>query len=108
MAEAAALARRIQVELAPLSISKLDRSPVTVADFAAQALVGRLFESRWPAECLVAEEDSTLLRSPQGSRVLDSITRFLNKSSPEASPDQVCASTANNPPPASKPTSSGA
>lgn len=35
------LARQVQVELVGASLSKSDRSPVTVADFAVQALVGR-------------------------------------------------------------------
>ena len=40
--QASLLVRRIQAELVSPALTKDDRSPVTVADFAAQAMVGYL------------------------------------------------------------------
>ncbi|HPC06269.1 MAG TPA: hypothetical protein PLI60_06065, partial [Anaerolineaceae bacterium] len=56
--QASLLIRHIQAELAPRAAIKADRSPVTVADFSAQALVGRLLAQRLPGESLVGEESS--------------------------------------------------
>ena len=39
--EASMLARRVQRDLVSPALTKDDRSPVTVADFAAQAVVGK-------------------------------------------------------------------
>ncbi len=51
------------------TLDKSDRSPVTVADFASQALVVRELAERFPDDPLVAEEDSARLREP-GNRAL--------------------------------------
>jgi HAL2 family 3'(2'),5'-bisphosphate nucleotidase len=45
------------------SVSKDDRSPVTVADFAAQAIVSIILKKHTPEIPLVGEEDATLLRN---------------------------------------------
>ena len=44
--QAASLAAEIQGEMISQALTKDDRSPVTVADFAAQAVVGYLLEDR--------------------------------------------------------------
>jgi len=56
----------IQAEMVTPALTKEDRSPVTVADFASQALVGKLLEEAFPTDTLVGEEDSTVLRQPEG------------------------------------------
>lgn len=61
--EAALLAREIQRQSASGPLSKEDRSPVTVADFSVQALIGRRLAEAFPDEPLVAEEESDLLAS---------------------------------------------
>lgn len=74
--EASLLTRQIQSDAGGGALEKSDRSPVTVADFAAQAVVaGRLATSQ-PDWVLVAEEDSDLLAtSPEiCRRVLDYVT----------------------------------
>ena len=74
---AAGLVRRIQSEMVVESLSKQDRSPVTVADFSSQALVGWLLSRHFPDDPLVAEEDSTVLsKSPDGN-ILEQVARYV-------------------------------
>ncbi len=62
------LARVIQQRLAQPALAKEDRSPVTVADFAVQSLVGWLLERKLGFDTLVAEEDTQLLRAEDGGK----------------------------------------
>ncbi len=79
VSQAARLARRIQQERNDHALFKDDRSPVTVADFAVQALTGQLLEQRFPDDPLVAEEDSAALRAESGSATLDSLLGYLGQ-----------------------------
>ena len=88
---ASLLVRQVQAELVTPALTKDDRSPVTVADFAAQALVGRLLAETFPQDWLVAEEDSTALGAPEAARTLDQVTYFVRRALPSATPDKVCA-----------------
>jgi len=57
------------------TLSKEDRSPVTIADFAAQAIVHRHLRNAWPGALIVAEEDAeTLTSSPS---IADGVLRHL-------------------------------
>ena len=85
--QAALLARRIQAEMISPALQKNDRSPVTVADFAIQALVARRLMEAFPADRLVAEEDSSALKD---SPLLDQVTAFVSTLVPEAGPQAVC------------------
>lgn len=46
-----------------LSASKTDNTPVTVADFAVQALVIDVLSTAFPSDQFIAEEDSAMVRS---------------------------------------------
>jgi 3'(2'), 5'-bisphosphate nucleotidase len=72
------------------ALTKDDRSPVTVADFAAQAVVGYLLDQYFPGEKLVGEEQSDFLRSPEQIEILTAVTEFVKLVVPEASNQQVC------------------
>ena len=62
--EASRLTRAVQARLDDGSrLTKDDRSPVTVADFGAQALVASHLQRAFPADPVVGEEDSSALRS---------------------------------------------
>ena len=87
---ASRLVRQVQVELVAAAITKEDRSPVTVADFAAQALIGRLLEQQFPEDPLVGEEDSSVLRTPEQADELSKITHYAGLYTGGASPDEVC------------------
>jgi 3'(2'), 5'-bisphosphate nucleotidase len=83
------LARRIQDELATASIEKDDRSPVTVADFAVQAWIGRCLGQSFPGEMLVGEESAELLRRTGQGQLIEHITGLLADMDPEAQADDV-------------------
>ena len=85
------LVKLIQTELVTPALTKQDRSPVTVADFASQALVAKLLEEYFPTDPLVGEEDSTALRQPEERHTLEQVTRFVSRFIPNTSPGQVCA-----------------
>lgn len=88
--KAAGVVRRVQAELAATSLTKDDRSPVTVADFAAQAVVARHLARTFPGQPLVAEESAAALREDEGHTVCQQVTRFVRQIEPEASADEVC------------------
>jgi 3'(2'), 5'-bisphosphate nucleotidase len=88
--QAASLAADIQREMVSQALTKDDRSPVTVADFAAQAVVGYLLENTFPGALLVGEEASAVLRSPQERDTLEKITFFVERLIPGVTPEEVC------------------
>lgn len=69
-------------------LDKHDRSPVTVADFGAQAIVCRHIEAVFPQDVIVAEEDSAMLR--QNNDHLAAVTRFVRAEIDEAAEKTVC------------------
>jgi len=75
--KAAQLARRIRASMPAESVTKDDLSPVTVADFALQALVARDLEETFPGDPLVAEERAADLRSSPA--VLETVTGFVRE-----------------------------
>ncbi len=73
------------------TVSKRDRSPVTVADFGAQAVVLQALADAFPEDCVVAEEDSDALRTDSGEVLLHTVTRHVQAILPELSQDQMLA-----------------
>jgi 3'(2'), 5'-bisphosphate nucleotidase len=91
VAEASKLARNIQNELVTPALIKGDKSPVTVADFAVQALVSyRLHHFLGDAAVLVGEENASALRTKDGCATLDVVTHFVRSAIPDATSDKVC------------------
>lgn len=88
--QAARLVKMIQTEMVSPALTKDDHSPVTVADFAAQALVGSLLEARFPDDLLVAEECSTTLHEPAYSGTLEQIQWHLSRIKPTATSENIC------------------
>ena len=88
--EASLLARRIQREMVSGTLSKDDRSPVTVADFAVQAVVARRLAESLPGSTLIGEENADALRLEEGVAILDQITDFVRSAVPDATPEEVC------------------
>lgn len=94
--QASLLVKMIQAEMVSPALTKDDRSPVTVADFASQALVAYLLEREFPGEALVAEEDASRLRlellgnAAQPASALEQVVRFSARFIPGADPASVC------------------
>jgi 3'(2'), 5'-bisphosphate nucleotidase len=87
---AAALCRQIRQAGASLDLDKPDRSPVTAADFASQALIAFFLKQAFPRDPIVGEEDSTLLRNPEQESLLQTVTDHVASFVPEATPRNVC------------------
>jgi len=74
-----------EVQSAHLSggvVNKEDRSPVTVADFGAQAVVSDLLAATFPEIPLVSEEDSSPLKDFHNSRLKDGVIGYVRRYSP--------------------------
>lgn len=77
VSQAMQLGRSVQSAIRDFKLTKDDRSPVTVADFAIQALVGRSLKRKYPEAFLVGEEKAESLRSEEGKSVLEKILHYL-------------------------------
>ena len=88
--EAALLVRRVQKEMVTPAISKEDKSPVTVADFAAQALVSKRLLEAFPSMGFVGEESAVWLSTDEGANTLEQITHFVRLFEPSATTLDVC------------------
>ncbi len=91
VAEACAVCGRVQSALDQVrSITKDDRSPVTVADFASQAIIGReLHEGLGLGVILVAEETSRFLRLREHEAHLTATLEAVGGVWPDASADEL-------------------
>lgn len=88
--QASLLVKTVQEALVATALTKEDRSPVTVADYASQSLVGYMLSQEFPDDPLVAEEDSRALRDPQARGTLEQVTRFVRQFAVQAEPETVC------------------
>jgi 3'(2'), 5'-bisphosphate nucleotidase len=88
--EASLLARRTQREMVAGTITKDDKSPVTVADFAVQALIARRLAEKLPGSVLIGEEHAAALQLEEGVSALDQVTSFVRTAIDDATPEEVC------------------
>jgi 3'(2'), 5'-bisphosphate nucleotidase len=88
--EVGRLVRRVQREMIGGPLTKLDESPVTVGDFAAQAVVAKRLGDKFPGAVLVGEEDAEELRTAASKEMLDLVTHFVRYVIPDATSAQVC------------------
>jgi len=71
------------------SLLKRDRSPVTIADYGSQAIICKFIKETFPRDTIVAEEESTELRKPVHSKILEQVTHYVNEFVPDSSPEAV-------------------
>jgi 3'(2'), 5'-bisphosphate nucleotidase len=71
-------------------LEKDDKSPVTVADLGAQALVCQSLAEAFPYDVIVAEEDADALRKPENAALLDQVTRYVRRVQPNATRRDIC------------------
>jgi len=88
--KAARLVKTVQLELAADSLTKGDKSPVTVADFASQALVSRMLMQQFPDAALVGEEASDALKEAGAEHLLEAVTGYTARFVPGAETASVC------------------
>lgn len=68
------ICRQVQGEITPERWDKNDRTPVTVADLAVQAVVSHALAQGFPDDSLMAEEESHELREPKWADLLAKVT----------------------------------
>ena len=75
---ASIICKKIQSQLvSEESIKKKDKSPVTIADYASQALICQVLKEHFQHIPVVGEEDSGSLRQPENKNLLKKIKTFL-------------------------------
>ena len=72
------------------ALQKGDKSPVTVADFGAQALVCRKLKTVFTNNVIVGEEDAADLKKPENFAILAQITQYVRRFHPAANAETVC------------------
>ena len=89
---ASKVCREVQARLvAGTSLQKGDKSPVTVADFAAQAIVSHLLAEAAPAIPMVGEEDASALREPDNAELRDKVVASVQAVFPALDAEAVLA-----------------
>ncbi|MGH7129607.1 MAG: inositol monophosphatase family protein, partial [Planctomycetaceae bacterium] len=88
---AARVCRSVQATVTEDVLEKDDRSPVTVADFASQAIVCRRLAETFPHDPIIAEEDAASLRAPENVPFLDRIQHELKRVGLDADAATICA-----------------
>jgi 3'(2'), 5'-bisphosphate nucleotidase len=88
--EASEICRRVQKEIAGSSLEKDDRSPVTIADFASQALVCRILGEAFADDPIIGEETAADLLSDERRPFLDRVVGLLAPTHPGVTAPTVC------------------
>ena len=88
---AAALCSAVRGEMVGAAFhQKDDQSPVTVADFGAQALICQRLAEAFPRDPIVAEEDADDLRKDEHALLLDQVTKYVRRTLPNATRRDIC------------------
>lgn len=78
--KASRLCMKVQASLvSEESITKMDNSPVTVADFGAQAVICHELRKAFPDIPIMAEEDSSELKTPEGKILMGRIIEYISE-----------------------------
>src|SRR5690606_44513 len=71
------------------SMTKKDKSPVTVADFGAQAIICGELTKAFPGVPIAGEEDASGLRTPEGEALSARVLEYVSAIAPGATLDGV-------------------
>jgi HAL2 family 3'(2'),5'-bisphosphate nucleotidase len=89
--QAATICRAVREAFHPqLAASKADRSPVTVADYASQALISLALAEAFPADPIVGEESSAGLRADDGAGLAAAVLERVRELRPGITLDELC------------------
>jgi 3'(2'), 5'-bisphosphate nucleotidase len=86
---AAIICEQVRKTMVPEAIEKKDKSPVTVADFGAQAVVCKALLEAFPNDPVVGEEDAAELKTPEMAARLQQVTDYVKRVEPNATPESV-------------------
>jgi len=76
---AAVICQAVQSTFEPETLSKQDKSPVTIADFASQAVICRQIREAFPDDPIVAEEETSDLRAPEQADFVTSLRTLIER-----------------------------
>lgn len=85
--QAAMLCEQVQQSSFLRAMDKSDRSPVTIADFGAQAIICQAIARAFPQDAIVAEENSYLLA--QSPAQLAAVTQFVRQLQPDTTDQKI-------------------
>ncbi len=72
-----------------VQLDKADKSPVTVADYGAQALVLNILSKAFPEDPAVGEEDAGELKDPENAPLLSSIIEQVQRVDPSLDENEI-------------------
>ncbi|MGC1276486.1 MAG: 3'(2'),5'-bisphosphate nucleotidase [Planctomycetaceae bacterium] len=87
---AAVICRTVQAGITRDSIEKKDKSPVTVADFASQAVICQALHTAFPDDPVIGEEDAAELRTAEMAPFLERIVAELAAVGIRTAGGEVC------------------
>lgn len=88
--QAATVCRKVQLAITPDALEKNDKSPVTVADYASQALICRQLQADFPDDPVIGEEGATELRAAEQSDFLSRVRTAVKDVGVDASGATIC------------------
>jgi 3'(2'), 5'-bisphosphate nucleotidase len=86
---AAKICQVVQSTISPETLDKKDNSPVTVADFASQAVICHALSEEFPSDPIIAEEDSLTLQQSENHQFLNQIHGLIEQHYRTASNDDI-------------------
>lgn len=87
---AAVICRAVQAGITRDAIEKKDKSPVTVADFASQAVICQALHAAFPDDPVIGEEDAAELRTAEMAPFLERIVAELASVGIRTAGGEVC------------------
>lgn len=87
---AARVCQAVQKQITREKLDKKDKSPVTIADFASQAVICRALAKAFPNDVVIGEEDSAELKTPENAGFLEQVVAELAKVGVKGAADEVC------------------
>jgi 3'(2'), 5'-bisphosphate nucleotidase len=86
---AARVCRSVQRSITPETLAKQDKSPVTIADFASQAIICRALAEAFPQDAVVAEEEASALLAPENQTFVERMLAELQAADVTATREEV-------------------
>ncbi|MEZ6055097.1 MAG: 3'(2'),5'-bisphosphate nucleotidase [Planctomycetaceae bacterium] len=86
---AARVCQSVQASITGDVLDKQDKSPVTVADFASQAVICRALQQAFPHDPVISEEEADALNREENSPFRDRILKELAAVGIEATPEEL-------------------
>ncbi|WP_204103015.1 MULTISPECIES: 3'(2'),5'-bisphosphate nucleotidase [Spirulina sp. CCY15215] len=70
-------------------LTKEDTSPVTIADFGAQAIICQALGENFPEDAIIGEEDASILQQSDRQEVFSGLVGLIQDILPHSTPDDI-------------------